>query len=197
MGVITRNDGGEMSKFTYIPDFFSNDYYEKIKDWIQTLKYYKGFKKNGDKIDREQIWYDDRNNYFCKVWKDRQERWMPHKYDDVLKDIQEKINNRLEMNVDTCLVNKYNSGQDIIAAHKDNLISFGKYPNILIYSLGEKRVMQINSDVKGKTIKIELEPNSMFVMSGASQKYFSHELLKSDVKGVRWSLTFRKYLDHS
>ena len=57
--------------------------------------------------------------------------------------------------------------------------------------------MQINSDVKGKTIKIELEPNSMFVMSGASQKYFSHELLKSDVKGVRWSLTFRKYLDHS
>ena len=90
MDVITRNDGGEMSKFTYIPDFFSNDYYEKIKDWIQTLKYYKGFKKNGDKIDREQIWYDDRNNYFCKVWKDRQERWMPHKYDDVLKDIQEK-----------------------------------------------------------------------------------------------------------
>ena len=42
--------------------------------------------------------------------------------------------------------------------------SFGKYPNILIYSLGEKRIMQINSDVKGKTIKVDLEPNSNYFL---------------------------------
>ena len=184
----------EESSFKLIQNIFDDHEYQKILDWCNSLHFYTGYKKNGIKIDREQIWFDNDLRYFCKVWKDRQERWKPHTYDVFLHNIQEKIKDICNINLDTCLINKYNSGKDSIAAHKDNPISFGEYPNIVIYSLGCERTLQINHDKGNKTFSIKLKPNSLFIMSGASQKYFTHELLKSNDQDVRYSLTFRKYI---
>ena len=41
--------------------------------------------------------------------------------------------------------------------------------------------------------EIELEDNSLFIMGGASQKYFSHEIPKSNSIEQRYSLTFREF----
>jgi alkylated DNA repair dioxygenase AlkB len=194
MKIITKNDGDEISQFIYYENFFNKTYYNDILEWLNTLNYIKGYKNNGIKIDREQIWFDNNNNYFCKIWKKREERWKPHLYDNKLTEIQNKIQEISGVDINTCLVNKYNSGNDIISAHKDSSYSFGEYPNIIIYSLGSEREMKINSDKDNKSFKVKLKPNSLFIMKGASQKYFTHEIIKDNSKEVRYSLTFRKYI---
>jgi alkylated DNA repair dioxygenase AlkB len=195
MAIINRNDGNELTIIKYYDNFFDDQYYTSVLDWANSLHYHKGIKNNGKKIDREQIWFDNNNNYFCKLWKSRQDRWNPHKYDTFLTEIQNKIIVETSYDVDTCLVNKYNTGKDIISRHKDNIISFGEYPNILIYSLGSERQLQLNSDIDDSKIIFNLKPNSLFIMSGASQKYFTHELLPNKRINTRYSLTFRKFID--
>lgn len=191
--IIEKNDGNEKSEFIYYDNFFNTTYYNQILNWLNTLHFIKGFKNSGNKIDREQLWFDNNNNYFCKVWKTRQQRWYPHPYDTMLTNIQDKIIDVLNIDIDTCLVNKYNTGEDTISAHKDNIYSFGEYPIIVIYSLGCQREMKINSDIDGSSFIIPLKPNSCFIMKGASQKYFTHEIIKNNQHGKRYSLTFRKY----
>ena len=195
MEIMEKNDGGEKSQFIYYDNFFNHDYYNNILKWLNNLTFIKGFKNSGNKIDREQIWFDNNNNYFCKIWKNKQERWLPHPYDDMLTTIQNNIIKKLNIEVDTCLINKYNSGKDIISAHKDSQYSFGEYPTIIIYSLGCQRDMKINSDISKESFIIPLKPNSCFIMKGASQKFFTHEIIKNNENTVRYSLTFRRYIN--
>ena len=54
--------------------------------------------------------------------------------------------------------------------------------------------MKINNDINNKSFKVKLKSNSIFIMRGASQKYFTHEIIKDKSEGIRYSLTFRKYL---
>ena len=206
--VITKYDGDEVSNFLYFDNFFNNEYYESIFKWLETLNYISGIKKNNEKIDRDQIWFDNNNNYFCKLWTHKQDRWEPHKYPNKLIEIENKIkdelyslknkynnksNNKYDFN--TCLINRYNTGLDIISAHKDNKFSFGEYPDIIIYSVGCQRELKVNSDISKESFIIPLLPNSLLIMSGASQKYFTHEIIKNNSKDIRYSLTFRKYID--
>ena len=200
--VIIKYDNGEISNFFYYDNFFDKEYYETINNWLKTLNYISGIKKNNEKIDRDQIWFDNNNNYFCKQWIEKQDRWQPHKYTNELIDIQNKIKEKINkkhlgsvIDFDTCLINKYKTGEDIISPHKDNKFSFGEYPDIIIYSVGCQRELQINHDKNGEKFIIPLKPNSLLIMNGASQKYFTHEIIKNNSKDVRYSLTFRKYIN--
>ena len=188
-------DNDEKSEFTYIPNFLGYKDYSMTKDWLSSLSYIKGYNNSGKKIDREQIWFEPHNNYFCKIWKERKDRWQPHKYHNTLTKIQSIISTKTNVEIDSCLVNKYKDGNDIIAPHKDNSISFGIYPTIVIYSIGATREMKINNDITKKSKLFSLEDNSVFIMSGASQKYYTHEIIKSDTTDSRYSLTFRKYVN--
>lgn len=108
----------------------------------------------------------------------------------------------------SCLINKYRDGNDSIHPHRDTADSFGEYPIIAGVSLGHERNMLIkkiiyNNDNK-KSLKhdrdekinlnIPLVHNSLFIMTGASQKYFTHEIPKNNSNGVRYSLTFREFI---
>ena len=73
--VITKYDNGETSNFFYYDNFFDKEYYKTINNWLKTLNYISGIKKNNEKIDRDQIWFDNNNNYFCKQWIEKQDRW--------------------------------------------------------------------------------------------------------------------------
>ena len=200
--IITKYNDDEVSNFLYFDNFFDNIYYELIFNWLKTLNYISGIKKNNEKIDRDQIWFDNNNNYFCKQWIEKQDRWQPHIYTNELIDIQNKIKEKLNkkhlglvIDFDTCLINKYDTGEDIISPHKDNKFSFGEYPDIIIYSVGCQRELKVNHDKNGESFIIPLKPNSLLIMSGASQKYFTHEIIKNNSKDVRYSLTFRKYIN--
>ena len=104
----------------------------------------------------------------------------------------------------SCLANKYRNGQDSIKPHQDSSTSFGSYPTISILSLASSRDMIVRPLGKLDKKKLDvccedeivfpLAPNSLFIMAGASQKYFTHSIPKQDTELHRYSLTFREHL---
>jgi len=190
---VLYNDG-EKTELKYIPNFLDSENYDSISEWVKMLNFKGGIRKNGKKIDREQIWFQEDKKYFCKYWKYHHDRWASHDYVDILLNLQNKINDDFNLKINSCLVNKYNDGNDNIPPHKDNPVSFGEYPTILIYSIGCTRRFILTNDITNEKHTFDLEQNSLFFMTGGSQKYYKHEIIKSDTKDQRYSLTFREYL---
>ena len=214
---------GNKSIFLYKSNFFDNDFVEKIKQFVLSKDYRDGQCVSGREIPRKQLWFQKENKYFCKSWKNRYDRWeAASEYPDLLVEIANKIKedkslletllehgiNLESMDINSCLINKYRDGDDSIRAHRDTYLSFGKLPIIIGVSLGESRILRVrrlhNPDVF-KSLKVQkssdenidflLEDNSLFVMAGYSQTYFSHEIPKMSTKNTRYSLTFREFID--
>ena len=108
----------------------------------------------------------------------------------------------------SCLINKYRNGNDSIKRHSDNQSHFGENPTILGLSFGESRTISFErrmyDPMNPKIIKkdknkkdnfnLKLEGNSMFIMAGSSQKYFTHEVKKEINKtNTRYNMTFREH----
>ena len=220
METIINEEGGDTSFIYYKPNFLPKEKYEELKDWLHTNPNYKGgISFNQTEIPREQIWYQEEEKYFSKNWNGRIPRWESCSYDDYLKGFQPYIQdqiNKLELNYDlhkprfnSFLINKYRNGNDSIKPHRDNMDSFGEEPTVAVLSVGEIRNIELkrikynkenlNSIRADKTKQylnqiIPLEPNSLFIMAGATQKYYSHEIKKCAKKDVRYSVTIREYL---
>ena len=196
----------EKSSFTYIPDILDEIELLKLETYLDSLEFKKGFltnKTNKKEIPRLQLWFHQTNKYFCSEWKYQYDRWKSNSYTPYLLDIQSKVNDltqeilkKSNINFNSCLINKYRDGSDSIKAHQDTPYSFGYYPIISGLSLKSTRKIIIKpiKETRVKNIEFILKPNSLFIMSGASQKYFTHEIPKSDSNLVRYSLTFRKHL---
>lgn len=185
-----------------------------IKKYLNTMNDFKYNPKcsNKSKSGRLQKWYQIENKYFCPKWKLRHEWWNSFNYDNNLYYFQNIIQNKLKLlnynvNINSCLINKYRDGNDYIAPHRDSKLSFGDYPIIAILSIGNKRTLRFNKvennfkdksltkkDKENISIDFELEDNSLFIMSGESQIKYSHELIKDNSINERYSLTFRRFI---
>tara|TARA_B100001093_G_scaffold515879_1_gene593265 strand:- start:212 stop:925 length:714 start_codon:yes stop_codon:yes gene_type:complete len=214
---------GEKSVFIYKSNIFESDFIDEIKGFLEKQDYKDGHCVSGREIPRKQIWYQKQGKYFCSDWKQRYDRWVAQpSYPKLLDLISEKIYQDKDIkktleshsiqypNINSCLINKYRDGNDSIRAHRDTHLSFGPNPVIIGLSIGESRILRVrrlhNPNVF-KSLKVEkssdenidfvLEENSIFVMAGYSQIYFSHEIPKMEDKGTRYSLTFREFIDKS
>ena len=205
---------GEESRFIYIKNILSANDLEILETWLQNKSFISGKCISGKEIPRKQLWYHNEGKYFCDTWKVKYDRWKSQKYDNFLLEIQKKINTivneKLNNNVffNSCLINYYRNGENTIKPHRDTPDSFGVYPIIANYSYGTTRKMLIkkidynpdnlNSLKHDKNdhmnIDINLEHNSLLIMSGASQKYFTHEIPISNTNLSRVSFTFRKHI---
>jgi alkylated DNA repair dioxygenase AlkB len=205
---------GEESRFIYIKNILSANDLEILETWLQNKSFISGKCISGKEIPRKQLWYHNEGKYFCDTWKVKYDRWKSQKYDNFLLEIQKKINTivneKLNNNVffNSCLINYYRNGENTIKPHRDTPDSFGVYPIIANYSYGTTRKMLIkkidynpdnlNSLKHDKNdhmnIDINLEHNSLLIMSGASQKYFTHEIPVSNTNLSRVSFTFRKHI---
>lgn len=117
--------------------------------------------------------------------------------------IKENINFSLDFN--SCLLNLYENGNEFISPHRDCIESFGLYPTIIGLSIGETRTLRFKKIKFNKdnlkslkkdlnnTFDFVLQDNSIFIMAGCSQKYYTHEIIKDDSKNKRFSFTFRKW----
>jgi alkylated DNA repair dioxygenase AlkB len=213
---------GETALFYYKPNFLDAIEYTELKSWLDSKQFVDGLCISGKRIPRQQLWYQNDGQYFCKTWRYQYDRWKSNPYEDCLTKIQNKINDFAKTirtiqndeliqipNINSCLINKYSDGNDSIRPHRDTPDSFGIYPTIIGLSVGSSRrfvIRKIDYDPSNITslkpddntelnMEITLEPNSIVIMAGASQKYFTHEVPKCDVKDTRYSLTFREYLD--
>lgn len=212
---------GDKSVFAYKNDFLSKELAEKTRSYLNSLKYRDGHCISGKRILRQQLWFQKDKQYFCDKWKNRFTRWESvEEYPSILKEIELylkinidkflKDNNISEYPIiNSCLINKYRDGNDSIRAHRDTPHSFGDTPVIFGLSFGNNRLFRVrrlfNPD-SFKSLKVDkqssenidftLEDNSLFIMAGHSQKYFSHEIPKMDNEncGVRYSMTFREFI---
>lgn len=220
MKVIHEIDG-EKSLFYYHPNFLNSQEYNSLKKWLETKQFITGECVIGKEIPRSQLWFQKTGEYFCKKWIHKYDRWYSNPYEETLLKIQNNIsifsNNIKNIldddliqipNINSCLINKYRKSSDKIKPHRDTIDSFGIYPTIIGLSIGAERnilVKKINYNPNhinslkhdlDTTLNIDLtlEDNSLFIMAGASQKYFTHEIPEHYNNSVRYSLTFREFI---
>jgi len=215
-----EKETGELSTFIYIPNVFSPETSYSLGNWLdyQYDDFHGGTTSFGTKIPRKQKWFQEDGKYFCESWKLRLPRWEASLYPEYLKEIQTLVYSKfMELDLDystiqnpklnSCLVNLYRNGNDSIKPHRDSPVSFGFKPTIIGISLGETRTMKVqhihfneeniqslkpNRD-EDVSFTLQLHDNSMFIMAGASQKYFTHEIVKDDSRNKRYSMTFRQF----
>ena len=91
-------------------------------------------------------------------------------------------------------LNFYRDEHDSVAPHNDKLHELTAGAPIALLSLGAARTMAIRTKAAPRqSIRIELEPGSVLLMTYATQHYFDHGIPKSTAAaGPRISLAFRR-----
>jgi alkylated DNA repair dioxygenase AlkB len=198
----------------YQDNFLDTQDFNTLKHWLETQTFETGSTINGSRIDREQLWFQKENKYFCPLWKRRHARWESKEYNKIIDKIQNIVQNYLneiskclklnKTSINSCLVNKYEDGEACITPHSDSSLSFGERPVIIGLSIGDTRNIifrkKKNNQSKEEFInnpivfKKELLNNSIFIMTGNSQINYTHEIPKEENKITRYSLTFREMI---
>ena len=220
MEIYNKEENNEYSFIKYIPNFINEDTTSIIHQELINEEYTIGKTDYNSEIPRVQKWMHNNNLPFSLSWKKQYDRWQPRKYSKEIKKIQDNILNMyLENNslpegvnkpeINSSLINKYRSGNDSIAFHRDNLPEFGENPTILILSFGNERSIQfkrvlynhknrksmkIDKDNQSMNFNIKLENASLLIMGGSTQKYYAHGIDKTNNNvGERFSITFRQH----
>jgi len=109
-------------------------------------------------------------------------------------ELMQIINDRFGTNYNGILVNKYQDGNDYIGDHSDDEKNLDE-GGVISISYGDVRKFRIKDKItKKKIMDIPTISNSIIHMGGDFQKEFTHGIpVEKKVKGVRYSLTFRKH----
>ena len=196
---VIEKDADVPTIFYYQPNVFDNKELEFVKEF--------NFREGTKNVTRKQLWFHEGGKYFCEKWIRRHKRWESNRYTDKLIKIQKKVQNITDRIIDdsiikkhisnpiinSCLVNYYRDGTQFIPPHKDTNLSFGRYPTIIGISYGDSRIFTLKNKMEKHSYI--LQSGSIFIMAGSSQKYYTHEIERSDSIDSRYSLTFRQYID--
>lgn len=201
--------------FSYEKNFLNKKQYENIRKLLDNTNNWKeGCSYNGDIIKRKQKWFHIDNKYFCDKWLNKYDRWKSFNYTKDYINIQDIIQNHCDIflkgkniqipNLNSILINYYEKGNNQIGFHKDNKLSFGDKPTIIILSIGSSRTIRFertiphlmtrDKDSQHLNFDILLQDNSLFIMGGNSQINWVHSILKNKSENERYSLTFREHI---
>ena len=113
-------------------------------------------------------------------------------YPDVLTSIQDMVEQKLGVQFNHVMLNRYDTGDVYIGLHGDGL----ENRVIATVSLGAERTFIMrHRTIKGETglRRWKLGNGSMFVMQGDTQRFWKHEIPKEPkITNGRISLTFRQ-----
>jgi alkylated DNA repair dioxygenase AlkB len=99
-----------------------------------------------------------------------------------------------KLGYNAALFNLYRNGNDSVGLHADAEPEMG--PVIASISLGAERLFRLKRRDGSVAFAERLPHGSLFIMAGATQKNFKHEVPKEpDVNQARINLTFRR-IDH-
>lgn len=113
----------------------------------------------------------------------------------LLEEVKQRIEALLDYRFSNVSLNYYRDGRDSVAWHSDRVEALRPNPTIALLSLGSTRQMLLRTKERPRTsFAIDLDPGSVFVMSGASQTYWEHTIPKtSRPADSRISIAFRPY----
>lgn len=137
---------------------------------------------------RKTAWYGDREfEYTYSKMTKKANLWIPQ-----LLLLKQKVEQLTGLEFNSCLLNLYHSGDEGMSWHSDAEAELGPEPAIASLSLGKERRFLFKHKKSGEKIELQLEPGSLLLMAGETQKYWLHSLPKSKkIKEPRINLTFR------
>jgi alkylated DNA repair dioxygenase AlkB len=189
----------------YVENFFVDVEKTEILNWLNNKSFKIGKNNDGSIIKRTQLWYQKENQPFNKGW-EKFDRWRSDtEYDPLLNKMEDTLklyfrdnNMDLDININSCLINKYRDGEDFIKFHQDSKVAFGNNHYIILLSFGETRTLRfrdkINNDIYYDKI---LRPNSLLVVYPDINIHYEHSIIKDDSKNTRYSFTFREFINHT
>lgn len=194
--VITMLDGkplpdGEVILYqSFFDNMESNLLFKELQNsinWRQDKM--KMFGKEVD-LPRLTAWYGNENKFYkYSGIIMNPEPWIP-----TLFSIKHKIEEVVQVEFNSVLLNYYRHGKDYVSWHSDNEKELGQNPIIASVSLGETRPFQLRHKSKKDLDKIEinLSNGSLLLMKGVTQNFWQHQIPKTSkqLKG-RINLTFR------
>lgn len=119
----------------------------------------------------------------------------PNRWTEELSYLREKLRSFLHYDFNSVLVNYYRDGNDSIGTHSDSESGLGPTKNnkvIASISLGEARNFCLRNKETKEATQVDLQFGSLIVMAGTTQKYYTHEVVKTKrlIKD-RLNLTYR------
>jgi alkylated DNA repair dioxygenase AlkB len=133
---------------------------------------------------RLTAWYGEGNYTYSNVMK------QPISWTLELLGLKGIVEDLTGAKFNSCLLNFHQDGSEGIGWHSDDEKEMGSV--IASISLGAKRRFLFKHKVTKEVAELDLEPGSVLVMKGDTQKFWKHSLPKSTkVKEPRINLTFR------
>lgn len=176
-------------------------YFGSILDFEEQQQYFQQLLENvdwqhdevmifGKKIvtARKTAWYGEKEfEYTYSRMTKKARLWIPQ-----LLPIKRKVEEVTGLEFNSCLLNLYHSGEEGMSWHSDAEAELGKQPAIASVSLGAERRFVFKHKTSAEKVELQLEPGSLLLMAGETQKYWLHSLPKSKkIKEPRINLTFR------
>lgn len=178
-----------------------------IKGFLNNFSLEELFNKTKTESFKEEVFLDKSNSKMPRLIK-----WygkIPYAYaniyhpaleiPDFILPVLEKINhylveNKIDSQMNSVLLNYYRDGKDKINYHSDDLSQIGKNPVICSISLGETRTFSFRHKETKEKIEIKLENGDLCIMKGDTQDIWQHAVLPEANKGERINFTFRNTL---
>jgi alkylated DNA repair dioxygenase AlkB len=123
-------------------------------------------------------------------------RYEPHAWTVLLAELRTAVCIRCAQSYNSALCNLYRDGRDAMGWHSDDEPELGPAPSIASLSLGAMRRFRLrHRDDPAKKLSIDLQPGSVLLMAGATQRNYRHALPRTArAVGARINVTFRTIL---
>jgi len=121
-------------------------------------------------------------------------RFVPRPWTASLEALRGRLQHELGRPFNSVLANLYRDGRDTMGWHSDDEPELGPEPLIASLSLGAvRRFVLRRRDDPGRKLALGLEPGSLLLMGGTTQRYWKHALPRTARPvGPRINLTFRQ-----
>ncbi|UTW45937.1 alpha-ketoglutarate-dependent dioxygenase AlkB [bacterium SCSIO 12696] len=140
-------------------------------------------------IPRLNAWYGDRDAHYGYSGT----RLPLNDWSVALMQLRQRVEGELNKRFNSALINLYRNGSDSVAWHSDDEAELGESPVIASLSLGAKRRFQMRRKSGGQRYELTLESGALLVMTGATQRFWQHQVPKENrVEEARINITFRR-----
>mmetsp|Transcript_11515 Transcript_11515/g.47939 ORF Transcript_11515/g.47939 Transcript_11515/m.47939 type:complete len:264 (-) Transcript_11515:1067-1858(-) len=180
---------------TYEPAFLQPSHSEQLmKELMEVIPFRQEEIKIFGKLVKEPrlcAWYGGAYKYSGRVLKENPLDSVPQ-----LAALRDTISRKLDLDLNSVLINLYRDGSDYMGWHSDDERELGPSKDDIVVaslSLGAARDFRLKrKDGAGNPISITLESGSLLIMRGETQKLWKHMVPKTKkVQQPRINLTFR------
>ncbi len=174
----------------FISPSVTSDYFNRLQRdiaWQQPVIQMFGKKIRSPRL---HAWYGDREAVY--TWSGV--HYDPQPWTCLLSDIRDQIEDRLDVQFNSVLLNYYRDNNDSIGLHSDDEAELGHRPVIASLSLGATRRFRFKSRTgHAGSVSMPLESGALLIMQGATQQFWLHGIGKSKKPATgRINLTFRR-----